>query len=98
MGKKRKDKNLHHKIGQCNRGWANVEDNRNKMIIDRSRHEWLNSLFQCLQSPHEQLWYLREMYDSVLSNTAKQLFDELLSLNIQDFYAEWLVKKKLFRY
>lgn len=93
MSKKWKWQNLHHKIWQCNRQRANINDDRNKMIIDKSRHNWLNALFQCLQSPHEQLWYLRGMYDSVLSDTAKQLFDELLSLKEWDFYAEWLVKK-----
>lgn len=84
--------NIHHKIWKCNRKWANVEDSRNKMTIERTRHDWLNSLFQCLQSPHEQLEYLRDMYDSILSDIAKQLFDELIGLNRKDFYSQWLVK------
>ena len=63
------------------------------MIIDKTRHRWLNALFQCLQSPHEQLGYLKQMYDSVLSDTAKQLLEELLELKEWEFYAEWLVKK-----
>lgn len=88
-----KEYNLHHKIWKCNRKRANINDERNKIVIRKVRHEWLNSLFQCLQSPHEQLEYLRDMYDSILSNTAKNLFDSLLSLNEYDFYAEWLVKK-----
>ena len=64
------------------------------MIIDKTRHNWLNALFQCLQSPHEQLWYLRDMYDSILSDTAKQIFDELLSLSNKDFYQDGLIKWK----
>lgn len=84
--------NLHHKIGQCNSKRAYVNDDRNKMCIEKTRHNWLNQLFQCLQSPHEQLWYLRQMYDSVLSNTAKRLFDDLLALNTKSFYDKWLIK------
>jgi hypothetical protein len=45
-----------------------------------------------LQSPHEQLEYLRKMYNTVLSDTAKQLFDELLSLDKKSFYKSELIK------
>ena len=84
--------NVHHIIWQSNRNWANINDDRNKMVIDKIRHDWLNSLFRELQSPHEQLMYLRQMYNDILSDTSKKLFDELLWLWVSNFYQEWLVK------
>ena len=85
--------NTHHIIGRKNYRWAIVEDTRNKIAMLISQHRGLNSLFGENQCPHEQLECLRELYDSVLSDTAKNLFDELLELNRKDFYAKGLVKK-----
>jgi hypothetical protein len=93
MSKKQKLYSSHHIIGRSNNRRAKVEDKRNRIRIEHVRHMGLNSLFQCLQCPHEQLWYLREMYDSVLSDTAKELYDALLSLEEREFYDHWLVKK-----
>ena len=87
-----REKNLHHLIGVSNKKRANTWDERNKLIMDKKRHEWLNALFHALQSPKEQLEYLRDMYDTVLSNTAKQLFDDLLALDTKSFYDKWLTK------
>jgi len=39
-------------------------------------------------TPKEQLKELSHLYDSVLSDTAKQLFKELLSLNDKEFYID----------
>ena len=89
----KKTHNRHHLIWKCNKKRANVDKENNIITIEKVRHDWLNSLFQCLQSPHEQLWYLREMYDSILSDCAKELFDALLSLKEWEFYEEDLVKK-----
>ena len=81
-----KEYDTHHKIGQCNRSRANVNNENNKMAIKKNVHHALNTLFNMNQSPHEQLIQLRSMYDSVLSDVAKQLFDDLLDLDKQNFY------------
>ena len=81
-----KEYDTHHKIGQCNRSRANVNHEDNKMAIKKNVHHALNTLFTMNQSPHEQLIQLRSMYDSVLSDVAKQLFDDLLELDKQNFY------------
>jgi hypothetical protein len=85
--------NTHHIIGKCCKRWAYVNDVRNKITILISQHRWLNALFNTRQSPIEQLAYLRELYETVLSDTAKQLFDELISLKEREFYDNGLVKK-----
>ena len=64
------------------------------MTMEKRRHEWLNALFQTLQSPKEQLEYLRDIYDSVLSDTARKLFDDLLLLPREKFYQDGLIKEK----
>ena len=87
-----REKNLHHIIWQCNKSRAKTGDTRNHLIMDKKRHEWLNDLFHTLQSPHQQLEYLRTMYDTVLSDTAKDLFDDLLCLDLKSFYAKWLIR------
>lgn len=94
MSEKWKDKSIHHLVWRVNKWWANVEHPDNKIILDVVRHRWLNSLFQCLQSPYEQLEYLRDMYDSVLSDTSKELFDTLLATPIHKFYKDEIIKKR----
>ena len=49
--------------------------------MDTCRHNALHALFWMLLTPKEQLMELRCLYDRVLSDTAKQLFDELLALD-----------------
>lgn len=88
----RKEYDTHHKIWQCNRSWANVNNEDNKMIIKKNVHHALNTLFTMNQSPLEQLQQLRGMYDSVLSDTAKAIFDDLLELPREYFYKKGLVK------
>jgi len=75
-----------------NHSWANVDQKDNKMLIKKNVHDALNTLFTMNQSPHEQLSQLRAMYDSVLSDTAKALFDDLLDLPREYFYKKHLVK------
>ena len=70
-----------------------VEDTRNKIAMLISQHRGLNALFWDNQCPQEQLEFLRDLYDSVLSDTAKSIYDELLSLDKKEFYAKGLVKK-----
>jgi len=88
----KKDTDTHHKIWQCNRDWANVQHEDNKMAIKKNVHHAINTLFTMNQSPLEQLWQLRAMYDSVLSDTAKAIFDDLLDLPREYFYKKQLVK------
>lgn len=96
MGKpKWNDKNLHHIIGQVNRDNFNVDLPINKIIVEVTKHNALNCLMNCSQDPK---WQLRVMVEkrrgNVLSDTAKELLDELLSLPDTEFYLPDLVKKK----
>lgn len=88
----KKDTDTHHKIGQMNRSRANVNHEDNKMAIKKNVHHAINTLFTMNQSPHEQLGQLRAMYDSVLSDVSKQIFDDLLDLPREYFYKKQLVK------
>lgn len=86
---------IHHIVWKCNHPRARVDNADNKLVMLKSKHVWLNALFQTLQSPYEQLLYLRhELYDKVLSDTAKQLFDSLLALGQEWMYKENMYKNK----
>jgi len=47
---------------------------------------------QNLNHPKDQLAYLKELFDPILSETSQQLFTDLLSQTDQEFYADGLVK------
>lgn len=47
-----------------------------------------------LLTPKEQLLELRHLYDTVLNDTARKLFDELLALDDIDFYNRDVLKNK----
>lgn len=66
----------------------------NKIRINMNRHNALHALFWVLLTPKEQLMELKHLYDWVLSDTAKQLFNELISLNDKDFYTKNVLRWK----
>ena len=93
MSKIRKDQtNVHHLIAKSYEDEYNVHEEENKIRMNMIRHNALHSLFWVLLSPKEQLLELRNLYDTILNDTSKQLFDELLSLEDKDFYLPKLVK------
>lgn len=77
--------NRHHLIWKSLADEYNVHVPENIIRMNVCRHDALHALFGVLLTPKEQLMELRSLYDSVLSNIAKQLFDELLSLD-DDIY------------
>ena len=91
---KNKPTNTHHIIWKALRNEFNIDKKENKIIIQVSRHNALHSLFWCLLAPKEQLRELYYIYESVLSDTSKQLFEELINMDDYDFYLEWLKKWK----
>lgn len=88
--------NTHHLIWQSLVGEYNVHIDENRVRMNMCRHNALHALFWVLLTPKEQLMELRQLYNTILSDTAKQLFDELLSLwdNIYiDKAVKWKKKK-----
>lgn len=79
--------NRHHLIGKSLKDEYNVFIPENVIRMNVHRHEALHNLFWALLTPKEQLMELRKTYDTILSDTAKQLFDELLNLN-DDIYID----------
>ena len=93
MSKIKKDQtNVHHLIARSYENEYNVHEEENKIRMNMVRHNALHSLFWVLLSPKEQMYELRALYDTVLNDTAKKLFDELLSLDDSHFYLPKLVK------
>lgn len=84
--------NIHHLIAKSYQDEYNVHDEDNKIRMSIVKHNALHSLFWMLLSPKEQLKEMRCLYDTVLNDTAKKLFDELLSLDDSNFYLPKLVK------
>lgn len=79
--------NRHHLIWKSLKEEYNVFVPENVLRMNVRRHDALHALFGVLLTPKEQLMELRSIYDTILSDTAKQLFDELLSLN-DDLYID----------
>lgn len=84
----------HHIIGQSERTDFNVWLSENIIRIKHKIHKAIHTLFGFKNTPKEQLWQLREMYDWVLSDTAKRIYDELIKMSEEDFYKPELIKKR----
>ena len=86
--------NIHHRIWVCNRSWANVQDETNKMLMSVMKHNALNTLVNDKQSPQEQLGVMYDIRKPVLSNTVRDIIETLLMMERVDFYQSNLIKKK----
>lgn len=84
--------NKHHILGKSlvREYNVNIKENIHRMSVEK--HNALHKLFWCLLTPKEQMREMYYIYESVLSNTAKELFDELVQLDDKDFYLSDLVK------
>lgn len=89
--------NRHHLIGKSLKDEYNVHEDCNKIKMDEHRHNALHALFGLLLTPKEQLKELECLYDTILSNTAKTLFLELINMRDDQFYNPKLLKKKSFK-
>lgn len=90
--KSKRQTNIHHIVSQCMKWEYNTDKKENKLELSVVRHAALHTLFGCLHTPKEQLKELYCIYESILSDTAKELFSELMRLNDYDFYIDWLKK------
>lgn len=95
MGKKHLEtrENRHHLLAQDLRDEYNVNVPENIVMMNVRRHEALHKLFWALHTPKEQILEMKHLYSSVLSNTAKQILNELLSLPDEQFYIKSVIKK-----
>lgn len=85
--------NIHHKIWQCNKSWANINEECNKMLIDCLEHNGLNTVFKQKQSPQEQLEHMvNYIWKWTISREAQILFDLLLEMPKERFYDKKLIK------
>lgn len=88
-------KDIHHIISKRLIQTFKVNDPKNKMEIQRRRHVALNKFFWWdAQAPHLQLKKCLEIWEPVLSKWVKEELYALLTLNLEDFYDEELVKEK----
>lgn len=88
-------KDIHHIISRKLIQNFRVNDPKNKIEIQRRKHIALNSFFWWeAQAPHLQLKKCLEIWEPVLSEWVKQELYNILSLDIDDFYSEDLVKNK----
>jgi hypothetical protein len=90
--KKRPQENNHHLIWKSLVNEYRIDMKENQVRMNIERHNALHKLFWCLLTPKEQLKELNYLYDSVLSDTARELFRELLSLSDKEFYIDWMVR------
>lgn len=74
------------------RGNYNINDPRNIVKLERIRHDGIHLLFNTLRTPKEQLKFLLDMYGEVLSDTAYELLETMISISDKEFYSPWIVK------
>jgi len=84
--------NVHHIISQCLKDEYKIDIQENKLQMNIHRHNALHVLFSCLHTPKEQLLEMYYLYESVLNDTAKELFKELLKLEDKDFYIKEVLR------
>lgn len=82
------EQSKHHLIQRCEKNDYNVHDKRNVKKMIHKQHVALHQLFRNLTTPKDQLVYLRDLYDTVLSPYTKQLFDDLINMPEDFFYAQ----------
>ena len=89
---KNKPENVHHIISQCMRNEYKIDVKENKLRMQVSRHNALHALFWCLHTPKEQIMEMYNIYESILWDTAKNLFNELMNLEDNEFYIQNVLK------
>lgn len=85
-------KNIHHLIGRQHKEEFRIYDERNKVIIDVAKHNWLHNLFYPLNTPHEQFEFINSLRLPVQSKIIKELVDVINNTPVKDRYDDWLVK------
>lgn len=90
--KKEKTFNRHHIIWQAEKALFNVFDERNVIRMEMNQHNALHALFKTLLTPKDQLEFLQQLFEPVLSKKAFSLLSVLCSMEDRDFYDDWLVK------
>lgn len=89
------EKDIHHILSRKMANKFNVNNPKNKIEIQRRKHIALNNFFWWeAQAPHLQLKKCLEIWEPALSEWVKQELYTILSLDIDDFYSEDLVKNK----
>ena len=92
MSKRQSQTSRHHIIGKSLHQEFKVHLPENVLTMNKCRHNALHALFGMLLEPREQLRELKCLYDTILSDHAKELLDELLSLDKDEFYIKKIVK------
>lgn len=87
-------KDIHHIIGKCNK-WFNTNAKINKIIVDKTKHEALNTLVNDHQTPKQQLYILfTERRHPVLSPAIISKLLDILNTPDEEFYVQEVLKQK----
>jgi len=86
--KKEKVFNRHHLLAQSKKDLYNVFDERNVIRMEMNQHNALHALFKTLLTPKEQLDFMQQLFEPVLSKKAFSLLSVLCNMEDRDFYDE----------
>lgn len=86
-------KDIHHIISRKLIQNFRVNNDKNKIEIQRRKHVHLNWLFGDKQTPKEQLEVMFNIWKTALSEEVRQALYNILSLDDEAFYDFDLVKK-----
>ena len=87
-----KPTNIHHLIGRQHKNEFRIYDERNKVIIDVAKHNWLHNLFYPLNAPKSQFEYINWLRRPIQSEIIKELVDIINATPSDKWYAEGLLK------
>lgn len=86
--------NIHHVIWKSQESWANVRSTENQIIVNKAKHDALNTLIEDNQHPQAQLWVLNDKrWNKQLSDEAQDLVDRLLEMPKDKFYRAEFIKR-----
>lgn len=84
----------HHILNKCRQDLFNVFQQKNKIRMNRLVHDNRHN-FHWNEHPQETLQNISRM-KQVMSARARELYDELCSMNIEEFYDNQFLREKLF--
>lgn len=87
-------KDVHHIISKKLINTFNVNDPKNKILLQRRKHIHLNWLFLDHQNPRDQLKDMLDIRNTALSEKVRQTLYDILALDNEEFYDSRLIKSK----
>lgn len=85
---------IHHLLQKSEKWKYNINEDINKLKMNRRQHVNLHRYFQDAHTPKEQLRKHFDLVRQVISDDVAQQLEQILNMTDEEFYKEQLIKKK----